>query len=188
MFIRVLLSSFLFFIVGAMGWSSVLKRSLGGKNSNNIKQIIKDCSCSIMKKYKSGSTENFYHRALLAELYRRNIPALSEVDVVVMEGAVPVFVGRLDIEVQNTILELKVASCITQKHINQLLKYVRARQSTGMNVQNAGVVCFCSEGDRVDFHFLDDNGVENNSNITRRKSVRNVRSSRFFHGDSKPSK
>ena len=159
-----------------MAWSSILKRSLGTKSTHNIKQVIKDCSCTIMQKYKSGSTENFYQRALLAELYRRKIPALSEVDVVVMEGAVPVFVGRLDIEVENTILELKVASCITQKHINQLLKYVRARQSMGMNVHNAAVVCFCSEGDRVDFHFLDENGEEKSS-VGKRKS-------RFFNGTS----
>jgi hypothetical protein len=59
---------------------------------------------------------------------------------------VPVLVGRIDLEIDHTtILELKVAPHVSQKHVNQLMKYVRARQATGMYVRNAAVVCFTEE-------------------------------------------
>lgn len=92
-----------------------------------------------------------YQRLLQAELYHRNIPALAEVDVFTMSGSVPVHAGRLDLEVDHrVILELKVAPHVTTKHIQQLQKYVRARQTTGMNVEGAAVVCW-TDKDVVEF-------------------------------------
>ena len=113
--------------------------------------IHKSCT-NIIQQYKSGSTEAFYQRMLQVDLYHRGIPCLAEVDVFSLSGSVPVFVGRLDLEVDHSvILELKVAPTITPKHIQQLMKYVRARSLTGMNVTDAAVVCF-TEKDTVEFH------------------------------------
>ena len=69
-----------------------------------------------------------------------------------MAGAVPVLVGRIDLEIDHTtILELKVAPKVLPKHILQLMKYVRSRQASGMNVQNAAVVCF-NDKDSFEIH------------------------------------
>ena len=180
-FVLVLLSSLVYSI---MAWSGVLKKNLVTKNSNLV-SVIKDCCCDIMRRHRSGSSEGFYQRALLAELYHRRIPALSEVDVFIMSRTVPVLVGRLDVEVQfDTLLELKVAPKITTKHVQQLLKYCRARESMGMRIRNAGVVCFCTEGDTVQFHFIGDDDGGSNNGTSRRNSTtnKNVHSSRFFGG------
>lgn len=95
--------------------------------------IILKCSENIISRYKSGYTEAFYQRMLQTELYHRGIPSLSEVDVFMMSGAVPVHVGKQDLEVDHRIiLELKCAPQITKKHIQQLRKYTTARASTGV--------------------------------------------------------
>ena len=71
-----------------------------------------------------------------------------------LSGAVPVHVGRLDLEVDHRIiLELKVAPKITPKHIMQLQKYVRARAATGMSIETAAVVCW-TDRDTVEIHEL----------------------------------
>jgi len=104
--------------------------------------ILRGCQ-SIMQQYRSGQTEAFYQRMLQIHLYHSGIVCLAEVDVFAMSGAVPVLVGRIDLEVDHsTILELKVCNQILPKHVQQLLRYVRARQATGMNVQHAAVICF----------------------------------------------
>ena len=104
--------------------------------------VLRGCQ-SIMQKYRSGQTEAFYQRMLQIHLYHSGIVCLAEVDVFAMSGAVPVLVGRIDLEVDHsTILELKVGNQILPKHVQQLLRYVRARQATGMNVQHAAVICF----------------------------------------------
>ena len=104
--------------------------------------IIRGCQV-IIQQYRSGQTEAFYQRMLQIHLYHSGIVCLAEVDVFAMSGAVPVLVGRIDLEVDHsTILELKVCNQILPKHVQQLLRYVRARQATGMNVQHAAVICF----------------------------------------------
>ena len=96
-----------------------------------------------MQQYRSGQTEAFYQRMLQIHLYHSGIPCLSEIDCFAMSGAVPVLVGRIDLEVDHSIiLELKVGNQILPKHVQQLLRYVRARQATGMNVKHAAVICF----------------------------------------------
>ena len=140
----------LLFII--MAWTQTLQSSLV-RRPTLMHTIQKSCN-SIMQQYKSGSTEAFYQRMLQVDLYHRGIPCLSEVDVFALSGAVPVHVGRLDLEVDHSvILELKVAPTISQKHIQQLMKYVRARSLTGMNVTDAAVVCF-TEHDTVEFHCI----------------------------------
>ena len=96
-----------------------------------------------MQQYRSGQTEAFYQRMLQIHLYHSGIPCLQEVECFAMSGAVPVLVGRIDLEVDHsTILELKVCNQILPKHVQQLLRYVRARQATGMHVEHAAVIAF----------------------------------------------
>lgn len=117
----------------------------------NLMEIVRKASEKVMARHRSGGTEAMYRRALEVELYYRNICCLSEVDCYMMSGSVPICVGRLDLEVDHRIiLELKVAPCITSKHRQQLQKYVRARISTGMNVEGAAVVCW-TDRDTVEF-------------------------------------
>jgi GxxExxY protein len=119
-----------------------------------LMETVKTCSQRIISRHRSGCTEAMYQRLLQAELYHRNIPCLAEVDVFTMSGSVPIHVGRLDLEIDHSIiLELKVAPKIAPKHVQQLQKYVRARVSTGMNVEGAAVVCWTDQ-DTVEFHSI----------------------------------
>jgi GxxExxY protein len=116
---------------------------------------IRKSAEAVMSRHKSGGTEAMYHRSLEVELYYKGICYLSEVDCYMMSGSVPIRVGRLDMEVDHrVILELKVAPKVTTSHIQQLRKYVRARASTGMNVEGAAVVCF-TDRDTVEFVEID---------------------------------
>ena len=141
----------LFFFFAAM-WTAHLKAELS--KPAGLMETIRSCSEQIMSRHRSGCTEAMYQRLLQVELYHRNIPSLAEVDVFTMSGSVPVHAGRLDLEIDHrVILELKVAPKIVPKHIQQLQKYVRARISTGMNVEGAAVVCW-TDKDTVEFHEL----------------------------------
>jgi hypothetical protein len=42
----------------------------------------------------------------------------------------------------NTLVELKIGPKVRQADIDQLMKYVRAKQACGMNLKNALVICF----------------------------------------------
>jgi GxxExxY protein len=131
---------------------------------NTMDVIAKGCKY-IMDRHRSGQTEAFYHRMLEIHLYHHGIPCLKEVECFAMSGAVPVLVGRIDLEVDHTtILELKVAQKVLPKHVSQLMKYVRSRQASGMLVQNAAVICFTDQ-DSFEIH---------NVEIAEQKS-------RFFH-------
>ena len=135
-----------------MSWTRILQTSIATTHNTPLMQTIQRTCTSIIQRHRSGSTEGFYQRMLAAELYHKGIPSLSEVEVFTMSGCVPVLVGRLDMEVDHSIiLELKTAPAITSKHVQQLMKYVRARSSTGMHVVEAAVVCF-TERDTVEFH------------------------------------
>lgn len=136
-----------------MAWTQMLQSSLSTRPTPLMSVIQTSCK-RIIQQYRSGSTEAFYQRMLQVDLYHKGIPCLAEVDVFCVSGSVPVFVGRLDLEVDHSvILELKVAPAITSKHVQQLMKYVRARALTGMNVTDAAVVCF-KENDTVEFHCI----------------------------------
>ena len=79
---------------------------------------------------------------------------MLQVDCFTMSGAVPVLVGRIDLEVDHTmILELKIGSKIQLRHMQQLGKYVHARKATGMNVRAAAVICF-TDHDTVEIQQL----------------------------------
>ena len=136
-------------ILTIMAWIS---RMEAFSHQRPLMDVIKVCAESVISRHRSGCTEAMYQRLLQAELYHRNIPSLAEVDVFTMSGAVPVHMGRLDLEVDHrVILELKVAPRVLPKHIRQLQKYVRARASTGMHVESAAVVCW-KEDDTVEIH------------------------------------
>ena len=141
------------FLFIAMSWVARLETAVK-QNHPPLMSVIRTCAQSIISRHRSGCTEAMYQKLLQAELYHRNIPVLAEVDVFTMSGAIPIHVGRLDLEVDHRIiLELKVAPRITARHIRQLQKYVRARMSTGMHVEEAAVVCW-TEQDTVEFHCL----------------------------------
>lgn len=149
-----------FLIFCLMSWASHLECMLtppspaAFRSSANLMDIIVNGCKHIMLRHKSGQTEAFYHRMLEIQLYHHGIPCLKEVECFAMSGAVPVLVGRIDLEVDHTtILELKVAPKVLPKHVSQLMKYVRARQATGMHVQNAAVICF-NDKDDVDVHTI----------------------------------
>ena len=130
-------------------WTARLKAEM---TTPGLMETIRTCSEQIISRHRSGCTEAMYQRLLQVELYHRNIPSLAEVDVFTMSGSVPIHVGRLDLEIDHSvILELKVAPKITTKHIQQLQKYVRARMSTGMHVEGAAVICW-TEKDTVEFY------------------------------------
>lgn len=128
----------------------------------NIMQIIKQGCQRIITRYGSGNTEAFYQRMLLLYLYENGIPSVAEIDCFVLNSdRTPVLVGRIDIEVQhNTILELKVAPQINEKHVQQLRKYVNARVETGMQVVNAAVICF-TDKEQVDIRIIQCNSNGN---------------------------
>ena len=63
--------------------------------------------------------------------------------------AVKIALGR-----HKLVLELKVAPKITAKHRQQLQRYVRARISTGMNVEGAAVICW-TDRNTMEFYEMD---------------------------------
>ena len=137
-----------------MAWTQRLRAGLTQPRPPLMDSIRRSAE-AVMARHRSGGTEAMYHRSLEVELYHKGICYLSEVDCYTMSGSVPIRVGQLDMEVDHrVILELKVAPKITGSHIMQLRKYVRARASTGMNVEGAAVVCF-TDKDRVEFLELD---------------------------------
>ena len=147
----------------SMAWTSRLESMLtppplpnpaAFRSSVGLMDVILHGCKHIMQRHKSGQTEAFYHRMLEIHLYHHGIPCLKEVECFAMSGAVPVLVGRIDLEVDHTtILELKVGSKVLPKHVNQLMKYVRARQATGMRVQHAAVICF-NDRDDIDVQHM----------------------------------
>ena len=139
-------------ILATMSWTNHLHALITPlpptRSAVNTMEIITRGCRFIMDRHKSGQTEAFYHRMLEIHLYHHGVPCLKEVECFAMAGAVPVLVGRIDLEVDHTtILELKVAPKVLPKHVSQLMKYVRSRQASGMLVQNAAVICFTDKDD-----------------------------------------
>ena len=145
----------------SMSWSRLLHNELTRPPS--LMEKVRKSAEAVMARHRSGCTEAMYRRSLEVDLYYKGICCLSEVDCFVMSGSVPIRVGQLDLEVDHRlILELKVAPCITSKHMQQLRKYVRARVSTGMNVEAAAVICF-TDRETVDIMEMD---LSNSSRIS----------------------
>jgi GxxExxY protein len=145
--------------VVSMAWTTHLQSLITPlpptRSAANTMEIVTRGCRHIMDSYKSGQTEAFYQRMLEIHLYHHGVPCLKEVECFAMAGAVPVLVGRIDLEVDHTtILELKVAQKVLPKHVSQLMKYVRARQASGMLVQNAAVIAF-TDTDDFQIHSVD---------------------------------
>ena len=135
-----------------MSWTRLLRSEI---SRPLLMETIRKSSEMVMARHRSGGTEAMYRRALEIELYYRGICCLSEVDCYMMSGSVPICMGRLDLEVDHRIiLELKVAPKITAKHRQQLQRYVRARISTGMNVEGAAVICW-TDRNTMEFYEMD---------------------------------
>ena len=131
-------------------WASKLKGSL--ENHRPIIQLVRILANKIIAEHRGGQTEAFYEKMLSTHLYERGVPYLTQVDCFVQQGTTPVYVGRLDMEINHdSIIELKVGAKIRKADITQLMKYVRSRHSTGMRVTSAAVVCF-REDDTVEIH------------------------------------
>ena len=127
-------------------WTAKLKTSM----PNQMIRLVRALAVKIITDHHSGQTEAFYEKMISSHLYERGIPYITQVDCFVQQGQTPIHVGRLDMEINHdTIIELKVGAKIRSADISQLMKYVRSRQSTGMVVRNAAVVCF-RENDTVE--------------------------------------
>jgi GxxExxY protein len=108
-----------------------------------VMEIIREACDEIMKEHSTGHTECVYEKLLSQYLYERCIPFMTQVDCFVQKGDTHVHVGRIDMEVAHTtILELKVGTAVKLQDLNQVMKYVKAKRKSGMDVQNAAVVCF----------------------------------------------
>jgi GxxExxY protein len=137
-----------------MAWTQRLKAEIARPHIPLMETIRRSAEV-VMARHGSGCTEAMYQRALQIDLYHKNICSLAEVDCFCVSGCTPIYVGRLDLEIDHrVILELKVGPKITLSHIQQLKKYVRARVSTGMNVEAAAIIIF-NERDRVEILELD---------------------------------
>ena len=107
-----------------------------------MQTIIQGCQ-HIMDTHRGGQTEHFYGQMLACYLYDRDIPFLMEGQCFTFgTRGTPVLVGRIDMEVAHSIiLEFKVGPRVTDKNVEQLMRYVKARQQTGMDVKDAAVIC-----------------------------------------------
>ena len=109
-----------------------------------MKLITKLCH-QIVQEYPTGHTECFYEKILSQHLYERSIPCITQVDCFVQRTFSQVLVGRIDMEVAHSVLlELKVAPKIKRSDMEQLWKYIRAKKASGMKLEHAAVVCFCT--------------------------------------------
>ena len=137
-----------------MAWTQRLKAEIARPHIPLMETIRRSAEV-VMARHGSGCTEAMYQRALQIDLYHKNICSLAEVDCFCVSGCTPIYVGRLDLEIDHrVILELKTAPKITLSHIQQLRKYIKARMSTGMHVEAGAIVCF-TERDRVEILEVD---------------------------------
>jgi len=144
----------LFFLLSFMAWTQRLKAELSRPHLP-LMETIRRSAEAVMARHGSGCTEAMYQRALQIDLYHKNICSLAEVDCCCVSGCTPIFVGRLDLEIDHrVILELKTGPKITLGHIQQLKKYIKARMSTGMHVEAGAIVCF-TDRDSVEILELD---------------------------------
>ena len=115
--------------------------------SASVMEIVETGCNSIMHEHGIGHTEAFYEKALSHYLYDRCIPFLTQVDCFVQKGSAQINVGRIDMEVShNIILEFKVGSSVKPQDVHQLQKYIRARKACGIDISNAAVICFRTDG------------------------------------------
>jgi GxxExxY protein len=111
----------------------------------NMMRLIKKLCTEIVKEYPIGHTECFYEKVLSQYLYERSIPCITQVDCFVQRPLSQVMVGRIDMEVAHTVLlELKVAPHIKQADKDQLWKYIKAKKASGVHLEHAAVICFCT--------------------------------------------
>jgi len=129
-----------------------VKRSLKIPVPHEVMPMLRAACGAIMHEHSTGHTECFYEKMISQFLYERNIPFITQVDCFVQTACAQVLVGRIDMEVDHsTLVELKVGTRVRRADVNQLMKYVRAKRASGMEVLQAVVICFRTDG-RVQFH------------------------------------
>jgi hypothetical protein len=121
----------------------------------DVMSVMREICDTIMDEHRTGNTECFYEKLIGQHLYERCIPFLTQVDCFIQKGSTQVLVGRIDMEIAfNTLIELKVGPKIRQVDIDQLMKYVKAKQACGMRLKNAAVICFCTDNTVQIVHYL----------------------------------
>jgi len=125
----------------AMSWLTTLKKSV--LKSGSIMPVLQAACDEIIRDHPAGHTECFYEKLLSQYLYEQCVPFLTQVDCFIQRGNTQVHVGRIDMEIaHNTIVELKVGTRVRKADVDQLMKYVRAKQACGMALHDAAVICF----------------------------------------------
>lgn len=116
------------------------------------KEDIKKICRVVMRKLGPSHTEQVYELALCQELYNRRIPHVRQMPVSVRyDPSTSIPAGIIDVEVDHRILiELKTGG-YSDRHRQQLGRYIQAQRSNGRQIQCAMVVCFENDGS-VGFH------------------------------------
>lgn len=101
----------------------------------------------VMKKLGPSHTEQVYELALSQELYLRNIPHVRQMPIAVKyDQTVSIPSGIVDLEVDHRfLLELKQGS-FSERHRQQLNRYMSIMRSNGRKILRAMVVCFQVDG------------------------------------------
>jgi GxxExxY protein len=107
-------------------------------------KIFKD----VYKRHGPGLSESTYQRAAVRRAYLDGIPVMMERELFADFGDGNLLIGRVDIEVASSCLyELKIGAVNPQAHTSQVLKYIRAYDSSQSDdIKIASLVYFTPNG------------------------------------------
>ena len=115
-----------------MDYNEIQEETENHESRDKLTTLIIACCFEVHNKLGAGFLEVVYRNALMLELARRHLPALSEAPIsVIYDGEI---VGQYfaDILVGNRVVcELKACECLTPQHEAQLVNYLTA---TGFDV------------------------------------------------------
>jgi GxxExxY protein len=106
--------------------------------------IFKD----VYKRHGPGLSESTYQRAAVRRAYLDGLPVMMERELFADFGDGNLLIGRVDIEVASSCLyELKIGAVNPQAHTSQVLKYIRAYDSSQSDdIKIASLVYFTANG------------------------------------------
>jgi len=112
------------------------------KATLSVKDIERICR-NIMQKLGGAQTEQTYELALCLELYKKGIPCMRQMPITTLyDTSTTIPAGIIDLEVDHRFLiELK-SSVFSDKHTQQLARYLNALRSHGRQLECGLVVCF----------------------------------------------
>jgi GxxExxY protein len=107
-------------------------------------RIFKD----VYKRHGPGLSESTYQRAAVRRAYLDGLPVMMERELFADFGDGNLLIGRVDIEVASSCLyELKIGTANPQVHTPQVLKYIRAYDSSASDdIKIASLVYFTPTG------------------------------------------